>query len=298
MKEGFVKSFDDTIIYRYLWDDVENPKGVVQIFHGMSEHAKRYEDLALFLNKNGYIVFANDLRGHGKTALDLDNLGTYQGIDIVWDTIMDEIFFTRELKEEYNLPVHILGHSYGSFIALAYIQKCKLYSKAILCSSALLKDRLSVKLAKNIAKITYKNKGSDAPAVLIDKLTFGSYDKKVKGGSWLNSSNDLAAKYYEDPYCGFIMSAKFYLNFFSMFDWIYKPNFIDNLDKEKPIYLIGGKEDPFSKNGKLVQKLFKYFVQQDIKHVKMNLYTGARHEILQEPTKDKVYKNILKFLNK
>ena len=298
MKKGFVKSFDNNIVYRYLWDDVENPKGIVQIIHGMSEHAKRYEDFALFLNKNGYIVFANDLRGHGKTSIDIDNLGKYQGIDVVWDSLMDEMFFTRQLKEKYNLPVHILGHSYGSFLALAYMQKSRLYSKSILCGSALLKGMPSVKLAKIIAKITIKNKGPEAPAELLDKLTFGKYDKQTKNGSWLNSSNDLAARYYQDKYCGFIMSAKFYYNFFSIFDWLYKHDFMDNLDKDKPIYLISGKEDKLSKNGKLVQKLFKFLAHQDVKQVKMNLYSGCRHEILHETNKEKVYKDILKFLDK
>jgi len=73
MKEGFIKSFDGYEVYRYLWDDVEKPIGIVQIFHGMAEHAKRYEDFALFLNKNGYIVFADDHRGHGKTAKGEEN---------------------------------------------------------------------------------------------------------------------------------------------------------------------------------------------------------------------------------
>ena len=73
---------------------------------------------------------------------------------------------------------------------------------------------------------------------------------------------------------------------------------MENIDKEKPVYLISGKEDPFSKNGKLVQKLFKFLAHNDIHSLKMNLYDGARHEILHEKENLNVYKDILNFLNK
>jgi len=68
MKNEKFKSFDGTTLQCYLWDDVRNPKAVVQISHGMAEHARRYDDFASFLNANGYIVFADDHRAHGMTS--------------------------------------------------------------------------------------------------------------------------------------------------------------------------------------------------------------------------------------
>lgn len=298
MREGYIKSFDNAKIYRYAWDEVKKPKGVVLILHDMSEHAKRYEDFASFLNNNGYIVYANDLRAHGKSALGIDNLGKYDGANVVWDTIMDAVYFTRRLKDKYKLPVYVIGQGYGSFIALAYMQKCKLYSKVVLSGSSFLKNSLYIKLGKHIADFTLKNKGKDAPAYFLDKKSFGKFDKKVKNGSWLNSDNNVVSSYYEDPLCGFIASAKFYFDFLHIFDWLYSPAFMENIDKDKPVYLIGGKEDLFSKNGKLVQKLFKFLAHNDIHSLQMNLYENARHEVLNEKNKTKIYKDILKFLDK
>jgi len=297
LKEGFIKSFDKEDIYRYLWDDVKNPKGVVQIFHGMAEHAKRYDDFAKFLNKNGFIVFADDHRGHGQTAKGVENLGKYHGKDIVWDTILDEMYFSRLLKEQYKLPLYVFAHSYGSFICQAYIEKCKYYDKAIICGSACMKNSFSVFLARQIAKITIRHKGKDAPAKLIEKLSFGAYDKKTKNGSWLNSDDSEVEKYYKDEYCGQTMSAKFYLSFFSMFQWLYKPEFLREINPNKPIYLIAGKDDYVGNKGKLVQKLFKMYANLDIKGLKMSLYEGARHEILNEKIKQKVYNDVLNFIN-
>ena len=69
MKTLKVKGYNDFELACYVWDKVDNPIGVVQIIHGMQEHAKRYNDFAKYLNKQGLIVFASDLRGHGQTAI-------------------------------------------------------------------------------------------------------------------------------------------------------------------------------------------------------------------------------------
>ena len=299
MKEAYDKSFDGYEVYRYLWNDVENPIGIVQIIHGMAEHAKRYEDFAKFLNEHGYIVFANDHRAHGKTAKGEENLGKYigGGPNVVVDTIMDEIYFSRNLVEKNKLPLYVLGHSYGSFICQAYIQRCSLYSKAIICGSACMKNRFDIKLGKMIAKMIARKKGLHAPAEIIRNMSFGSYEKKFKNGSWLNTDIDKTVEYKNDPLCGQTMSADFYYHFFSLFDWIYKPELMNKIDKTKPLYLIAGKEDPVGNMGKSVKKLFKMYASYDI-DVQMNLYDNARHEILNEKIKDRVYKDILKFLKK
>lgn len=57
MKYVKFTSFDNTILQAYVWDDVKMPKGVVQIVHGMAEHARRYDDFAKFLNANLDILF-------------------------------------------------------------------------------------------------------------------------------------------------------------------------------------------------------------------------------------------------
>ena len=114
MKELDVISFDKTPIHCYLWDDVENPKGVIQLSHGMCEHGARYDEMARMFNSNGYIVFADDHRAHGKTETD-ENRGKHDG-EIEKDTVKDLVFFYNMLKDKYHLPQGLLGHSYGSFL--------------------------------------------------------------------------------------------------------------------------------------------------------------------------------------
>ena len=297
MEKGFFESFDKTKIYFYEWNDVTSPKGVVQIIHGMAEHAGRYEDFAKALNNAGFIVFADDHRAHGMTAGE-ENLGKYDGVDLFEDTLQDEIYISKKLIEKYSLPLFVFGHSYGSFLTQAYIEKCKLYSKAIICGSALMKNRFDVKLGRLIAKITMDKKGKDAPAKLIEKINFGGYNKKVKSGSWLNTDENEVKKYFADKFCGKPFSAKFYVDFFSAFDRIYKDDYVELIDKNKPLLIISGKDDPVGSMGKSVVDLYKFYISLDIKDVSLKLYNGARHEILNEPIKKQVYSDIIEFLEK
>lgn len=296
MQEKFIKSFDGEDIYVYFWDDVDQPKGIVQIFHGMAEHAKRYDHFAKALNKAGYYVFADDHRAHGKTAK-YEKLGTYNKKDVFYDTLRDEIFFSKMLKEKYHLPLYVLGHSYGSFLAQEYITQCNDYDKIIICGSAFMKKRADLKFALLLAwnlKIFAKKK----EAKLIEKINYSTYNKLVGHGSWLNRDDKEVEKYYADPLNGKPLSNQFYFNMFNAFRHIYKKSALRKISKEKPIFLIAGDHDPVGNMGKSVKDLYDFYKKLNL-NVELKLYPDARHEILNEPTiKEEVYQDIINFIKK
>lgn len=294
--EGYIKSFDNEEIYFYEWDEVKNPIGVVQIFHGMSEHAKRYEPLARFLNEQGFIVCADDHRAHGKTAREVENVGKYDKGNLFEDTLQDEIFISKMMVQKYHLPLYIFSHSYGSFLCQAYIERCDYYKKAILCGSALMKGRFNVKLGLMVAKMTAKFKGPNAPAKFITKVNFDGYNKKFKGGSWLNTIQEEVTKYKSDPFCSQTFSAKFYIDFFSSFKKTYSKEAVSAIDKSKPLYIIAGEQDAVSNMSKLAIKLYNFYKKLGVQDVKLTIYEGARHEIHNDKCRDKVYQDILQFL--
>lgn len=297
MESKFIKGFDGQKIFCYIWDDVKKPVGIVQIFHGMAEHAKRYDHFAKALNKEGFIVFADDHRAHGKTAQGT-KLGTYKGKDVFYDTLRDEMFFSKMLKDQYKLPLYIFGHSYGSFIAQEYITQCNLYEKAIICGSAFMKGRADVKFALMLAW-QLKMFAGHKPAKLIEKINYSSYQKLVKTGSWLNSDDEEVKKYYADKFNGYALSNKFYFNMFNAFRHIYKKSAVNNIPKEKPVFLIAGENDPVGNMSKSVKDLYKFYKTVGLKNVKIKIYKNARHEILNEPKiKSTVYKDVINFIKK
>ena len=120
MQELSLSASDGASVACYHWA-TDNPKAVVQIAHGMGEHARRYDWVAQQLNAAGYEVRANDHRGHGKTGA--ANLGWF-GPD-GWNRVLADAFeINQELRRAHpELPLILLGHSMGSMMSQQYITR-------------------------------------------------------------------------------------------------------------------------------------------------------------------------------
>ena len=198
--------------------------------------------------------------------------------------------------KEYKLPLIIFGHSYGSIITQKYIQSSTIHSGAILSGTSYM-DTFLNKLAIKIARSTRKNKGNDAPAKLIESLSFGSYNKKFKTGLWITSNEKVAEEYKNDPFCGTPFSAKFYDDMLTASVQLYSNHRLERIDKNIPIFLMSGKDDLFGLKGKAVVKLFKAYAYHDLHNLKMKLYPNMRHEILNEINNAEVYADFGKFID-
>lgn len=301
MKEFKLKSFDATEIACYVWDEVKNPVAVVQIAHGMGEHCPRYDHFATFLNSNGYIVIADDHRGHGKTC-GYDKRGIVDG-DSFNDTISDMIKLTEYAKDKYNLPIILLGHSYGSFLSQGYIQRNAQNIKGVVLSGSAYMDLPLTKMGKIIAAVQTYLFGADKPAKLIGKMSFGAYDKPFKDEkqkfAWLTRDAEVSKKYLADPFCGgrFNMSLGFQLSFFKGLGKLYTKEGLNAIPKDFPVMIVSGDKDPVGGNGKFVTMLFEKYTEIGLKNIKFKLYPDARHEILNEINKDEVYADVLGFFN-
>ena len=299
MKKIKIASFDGKEIAAYLWDEVTKPKGVVQLVHGMAEYCERYDHFARALNKAGYIVFADDHRGHGLTSGTELQGKTGDSLDLFNETLKDELFFSNMLIEQYNLPLFIFGHSYGSFLAQTYIQQPHPAAAVVICGSADM-DGLITSAALMIARISKLFKGADAPARLIEKINFGGYQKRLKKdgekGYWLTRDIDIAERYYADPYCGKPFSNGFYLSFFKGLKGLYKKEGLNNIKKDLPVFIIAGEKDGVGGYGKLVKKLYARYQKLGL-NVGLKLYPDCRHEILNELNKEEVYDDVIGFFD-
>lgn len=284
-----------------FWVPDKSPIGIVQILHGMVEYIDRYEEFAKFLCDNGFVVAGDDHRGHGLTA-GQDNLGKVPEGHTYFDTVDDAIVLSEYLKDKYNnLPLFVFGHSYGSFLAQGYIQKnSDNISGCILCGSARM-DTPDVKMGKAVADLQFKLYGKDKPANLIRKLSFGGYDKPFKKekrvNAWLNRDVDACQKYNNDKFCNYTMSIGFYKYFFDGLSKIYEKDRLDGINKDLPIFIISGDNDPVGNMGKLVKELYDLYIDLGIKNVKIKLYNKARHEILNEINKKEVYQDVYEWID-
>ena len=274
----------------FMFKEVSSPIGVVQVIHGMQEHGKRYEHFARYLNSKGYIVFVSDLRGHGENAKSIELQGHYDG-DIYEDTVCDQVIISNTLKQMFNLPLYIVGHSYGSFITQEYMTRCDIADKVVLVGSAYARN-FAYKFGNFVAKmnsISMKNK----PARLIERCSFKAYGKKFPNGNWLTHDEEIFDRYINDPYCGKSFPYSFYRSFFRGVLNNYKK--LDNIRKDIQILIVSGDEDPVGCKGRLTTKLYEVYKKQGL-FVAYKLYPGGRHEILNEPYKEDVYNYIISFL--
>lgn len=285
-----IKGFKNLELNCYLFEPRGKPKAVVQVIHGMQEHAQRYEDFASFLAEKGYVVLTSDLRGHGKTAESIEKLGHNDG-DIYEDTLFDQQIICEFLKNKYNLPIYIFSHSYGSLLTQRLMQVCHIPEKFVLCGTG--NGGSFIMGMGNLAAGFLNLFGQkDKKATSIEKLSLKSYGKKFENGNWLSRDEEVFKKYTADPYCGGSFPVRFYKSLFSN---VTKLNGnIDKIPSDKKIFLIAGTADPVGEKGKQVTKLYNLYISEG-KNAKIKLYPGARHELLNEINKDEVYADILAF---
>lgn len=293
MKNEIFTARDGKNINLAVWDKVNSPKGVVQIIHGMCEHIARYNEFAEYLNSKSYIVVGDDHRAHGLT--DKERLGLSENGDLFKDTVNDELDITDYLIKRYNLPVYVFGHSYGSFLTQSYLMRSSdKIAGAILCGSALM-NKPTVSFAYGVAKRKCR-KHKNAEGTFFADVTFNSYDKKIKEGknAWISYNKENVDAFNADELCGFTCSYGFYRDFFKGLVAIAKGKW-EITNKNLPILLIAGADDPVGGSGKLVKKLYKRYKKNGNK-ANIILVSNGRHEILNEYNKNETFALIHNFI--
>ena len=285
-----VEGYHHLKLHTYVYDNVKAPKAIVLIVHGMMEHAGRYDHFARFLNENGYIVVANDLRGHGHSAVD-KKFG-FGEKDIFFESVQDEIVILEKLKEAYAMPIYLFGHSYGSMLSQAIIQNTNIVEKCVLCGTANGSSAI-MKSGSGLSKFLSLFKNERSGGGFIEKMCIKNYGKKFENGNWLTRDNAVFEAYNQDEFCGGSFPFSFYK---SMLTNMSKLNAGVNKIGRKKIFIIGGACDPVGSKGKQITSLNKFYLKNNIDS-RCKVYKDCRHELLNELNKDEVYNDILEFFN-
>lgn len=273
----------------FYTQQAENTRVVLQMMHGMAEHIGRYEAFARFLNEYGITFVGADLRGHGESFR--DSLGYTDG-DMWNDTVEDMLILNKLLRDRYRVKLVACGHSYGSFLTQALLERGMKADMFIFIGSCFMQG-FDVDFASFVAD-RYAAKDLRCEPKMILELTFEAYNKRFGGNAaWLSRDQAEVNKYIADELCGFTCSANFYKSFFGGLKALHGKEALSDVDKSLPIRIFSGDSDPVGKYGKGVKKLYDYYKKSGFNDITMKLYEGGRHEIINETNKSVVYSDIV-----
>ena len=276
-------------------------KGIVQIVHGVAEYSNRYDEFMKFLAEKGYGAFADDHLGHGQSVKEEEDRGFFAESD-GWNIVVKDLKSLHEkIKEEYpDKPMFLLGHSMGSFLSRTYIIDYPNDHKGVILSGTGQQSGLIVSVGKILAEKECKKHGARYQSQKLQKTAFGSYNKLFKPQrtefDWLSRNEENVDAYIADPLCGAVSSAGLFRDMMGGLKYISKLTNLMQMNKKMPVLFISGKLDPVGDYGKGVLNAAFKFKTAGMKDVKVELYEDDRHEILNEVDKEKVYKDVINWI--
>ncbi|WP_250658397.1 alpha/beta hydrolase [Alkalimarinus coralli] len=278
----------------------KKPQGIVHISHGMAEHSARYEDTAKQLCASGFIVFAHDHRGHGR-SMNGSPSGHYAG-ENGWALVKSDLGQVQtHIANTYpSLPLFLLGHSMGSFISMSYLIDFNPKLSGVILSGSNYDHPIKYKALKPIIKVEKLRAGATGKSPIIDFLTFGGFNKGVKSPEtkfdWLSRDQDEVKKYIDDDECGFCCTNQLWDDLTDGLIDISSNTRLREIQSDLPIYLFAGCKDPVGENSKGVRRLTHKLISSGHTDVTCKLYPEGRHEMLNETNKVEVVDNLIAWL--
>lgn len=294
----------DVFVHKWLPDNGDLPKGVLQLAHGATEHAKRYEHFAKFLVENGFAVYANDHRGHGKTADSLEDLSYFSDQDNGWDLAVEDMHrLSDHINADYpELPVFLMGHSMGSFLTREYILRYGKELNGVVLSGTGGGLVLLVKMMKFMSLLMMGIKGRKHHSPFLTELLYGGLKKKIKNRQtdfdFLTRDSAEVQKYIDDPYCGYTVTPEYAYQLAYGISRLYKKKSFNSVPSDLPMMIFSGEKDPVGgENGKDVEVVYRKYLKGGLEDVSLKIYPEARHEMINETNRREVFNDILDWMN-
>jgi alpha-beta hydrolase superfamily lysophospholipase len=279
------------------------PRGIIQINHGLAEHAARYARFAKALAAGGYHVYAHDHRGHGFTKAADAPQGRFAEKD-GGEKVLDDVLAVRRhaAVAHPGLPLVIFGHSMGGLIAMNSV----LRDPEGLAGAAIWNCNFSAGALGLLAKLILAGErmflGSDVPSMILPKLTFGDWAKKETDGrtafDWLSRDHAEVDKYVADPLCGWNGSVSMWQDIFRLvFKGADDASFA-KVPKSLPFNLHGSRHDASTDFGKALSHLAGRMQKMGFTNVALDIHLDDRHECLNDLDRDAVTAGFIGWLNR
>ncbi|WP_051224859.1 alpha/beta hydrolase [Pseudoclavibacter soli] len=274
--ESFVDPWGVEVFTSTWRTDAAQPRGVIQLVHGIGDHMGRYRDTAQRLTAAGYHVIADDHRGHGATgARALDDLSLIGrlgpgGLQAAIRDVYTVTGLATKLGDGQR-PI-LFGHSWGSFIAQHLLNlRSRAYDAAILTGTG------------------YCQPGW----VHSSRFNRAWQTPEATGFEWLSSVSEVAERFAADPLtsdCTVLASH----GFWDALHLMTRPS--PSIRSDLPLFIANGVADPVA-SPKSVERLARAYREVGLQNVSVTIYPGMRHEIFNERDADRFFADLLAWLD-
>ena len=281
------------------WMPSGEPIGVVQIIHGISEYIARYDELARWLSARGYIVVGEDHPGHGRSVADGEPHGYMTGGWLGTVKLIHQLY--QKIHEKYpTLPYVMLGHSMGSFLLRTYLFTYRdPLAGAIISGTAWQPDAI-LPVGLLLCKEEAARLGERNNSKLIQNLVFGSYNRAFSPNrtpyDWVCSRKEVVDAYAQDPFCTWLPSIQLCREMMSGIQMIQKRSNLERMQKDLPVWFFAGQLDPVGAMGNGVLRAVRAFQEVGMTNVGVELYPNMRHECHNETDRERVFQDILNWM--
>ncbi len=285
--EGTLRGYQDVELYYQLWrpgedENIGSSRGhspsaaTIVVTHGIAEHSDCYERFAEAVTKQGYTVFAWDLRGHGHSD------GKRGYVNRFEDFSDDLEAVTRFVKSEFwdkNTPLFLFGHSMGGLITLKLLldhSPSDFYG--LILSSPALGLSLEVPKVKELAAHWLSE--------WLPKVTLYN---EIKFDDLVRDQN-LVRQYRADPLRHNRISPRLFLGLMQTMEEVKR----DAGKIQMPTLMqLAGREKLVSTS---VSEAF--FENLGAKKKELYIYADSFHEIYNDLDRDDVFRDLFRFLEK
>lgn len=296
-----VNAGDGHTIPVITWAPPGKPTALLQIFHGLAEHAERYARFAGAAAAAGYAVVAHDHRGHGR-ACPPSGLGHFADAD-GWNRILrDAKSVHDEAGRRYpGLPVILLGHSMGSYMAQDFIMRHPHSVSGLVLSGSTWPSRLQVRLGRWVARWEALRRGRRHRSKKLDAMGFGAFNRRFEPArtpfDWLSRDPAEVDRYIADPLCGRVSSAQLWKDLLAGLLAVRSTKALQRIPAGLPLLITGGEDDPVGGRGGMT-RLANAYAHTGHTAVTLMTYSGGRHEMLNDVNREAVTADILGWLER
>lgn len=304
MTEGFERGTHTTrdgyTLATYRWTPQGEPVALLQIVHGMAEHAARYDHVAKAFTEHGFLVSAHDHRGHGGSVPEGEAPG-HIGDEDGWQKLVGDVHErARALRAEHpTLPRAIFAHSMGGYVAQTLLGQNPDDADAWAISGNGGKPPFIAAVGRLIARAERLRLGKRGASDLIRKLTFEDFNKPFEGRTefdWLSRDPAEVDRYAADPLCGYDVSIETWIQLLDAIPRLTKPAHLAPIPREKPIYVVAGSEDTSIGKAQGARNLVDAYRGDGLREVTLQLWEGGRHEVVNETNRDEVIADLRRWV--